>query len=107
MVTETVWPLFPVAGATERICAPGFTVRTALLVLAKAVLVVVAPLMESANVLGGATEMEAGILNVTRLVVPATVVTAEDGVVMAAPPADGAMETLIAGGRNAPVGRPD
>ena len=52
------------------------------------------------------TETEDGIVNVTRLVLPATVATAEDGVVNAVPPADGFSETVTAVAGMVPVGKP-
>ena len=48
IVTDKVWPGDPVFGAIERICAAGFTVRLAVLELANAAFVVVAPLIETA-----------------------------------------------------------
>ena len=48
MVTDSVWPGVPVAGATERICGAGLMVRAAVLELANAAFAVVAPVIETA-----------------------------------------------------------
>ena len=90
-----------------RICAPGFTVSADVLELAKATFVVVVPLIETAYGVGVATDREAGIVNVTRLVLPTMVVTADDGAVTAVPPADGFNETVTAVAWITPAGKPE
>jgi hypothetical protein len=82
-------------------------VSAAVLVLANAVFVAVVPVIETAYEVGAATEIEAGMVNVTRRVLPAIVVTAVDGVVTAAPPAAGSSETVTAVSWIVPVGKPE
>jgi hypothetical protein len=107
MVTESVWPGTPEVGATDKRLANGFTVSEAVFELAKTVPVDVLPEIETAQTVGAETWTVAGIVNVTRRVVPATIATAVAGVVTEEFPPTGVSVTVTLVGTIVPAGKFD
>jgi len=103
-------PAVAAPGATTVKCvAPlaGFTVSVAEFVLENDVPADVTPEIVTKYCVGDETEIEEGMRNVTRRVVPMIEVTAEGDVCTALPPLDGVRVTVTLEGLMAPEGKPE
>jgi hypothetical protein len=106
--TEGDCPVCPEFGVTEEILAAGLTVKEAVFTLTKAVPSAVLPAMETLYGAGAVTTIDAGIVKLTRRVLPTTVVTEEAAVVARGGPAlAGVNTTDTFGGRMVAFGNPE
>jgi hypothetical protein len=106
--TESDCPTCPEFGVTEEILPAGLTVKEEVFTLAKAVPSAVLPAMEMLYGAGDVTAIDAGIVKLTRRVLPTTVVTAEAAVVARGGPAfAGVKITDTFAGRMVPFGNPE